>query len=173
MKLFKLRTNILLFLTIITFTFFSAWYFSKEPDSQVFRVKASKEFNKNFTRQEFIDFAKAGNTYPSMFTMKKGFVSPYFLQDLHVRINSNGHIKLNQNDVGTLADFNDLRLVLAAQFWHRTKNKDFKEGTNEIYKRVFVAASSSIEYEKVIKVIDALKETGAEPIVLQIDDLPN
>jgi hypothetical protein len=173
MKLFNLRTNILLFFTILSFTYFSSWYFSNKPVSQVIRVKASKEYNENFTKQEFLDFAKDGNTYPFMFAMNKGFYSPYSLEDLHVRINSNGKIKLNSDEAGTIADYELLKAKLGAVFWFKTKNKDFEEGTTEIHKRVFVDASGSIEYEKVIKVIDAIKEVGAEPIVLQIDDLPN
>jgi biopolymer transport protein ExbD len=41
----------------------------------------------------------------------------------------------------------------------------------KIEKTVFIKAPRSIDYGSVVKVIDAVKLAGADPISLQIDDL--
>jgi biopolymer transport protein ExbD len=41
-----------------------------------------------------------------------------------------------------------------------------------IEKTVFVKAPRSLPYGEVVKVIDAIKGAGANPVGLQVDDLP-
>jgi biopolymer transport protein ExbD len=41
-----------------------------------------------------------------------------------------------------------------------------------IEKTVFVKAPRSLHYGDVVKVIDAIKGAGANPVGLQVDDLP-
>jgi biopolymer transport protein ExbD len=41
-----------------------------------------------------------------------------------------------------------------------------------IEKTVFVKAPRSLKYGEVVKVIDAIKGAGANPVGLQVDDLP-
>ena len=50
-------------------------------------------------------------------------------------------------------------------------NLVYKEGTNEIEKTVFVKAPRAVKYGEVVKLIDAIKFAGAQPVGLQIDDL--
>jgi len=66
-------------------------------------------------------------------------------------------------------------------FRSRTKQRAYKIGMEtrsdipddqRIEKTVFIKASRSIRYGDVIRVIDAVKGAGANPIGLQIDDLP-
>jgi len=70
---------------------------------------------------------------------------------------------------------------LGCLFRNRTKQRAYKIGMetrshvpeeDRIEKTVFVKASRSIRYGDVIRVIDAVKGAGANPIGLQIDDLP-
>jgi len=42
-----------------------------------------------------------------------------------------------------------------------------------IEKTVFVKAPRTMKYGDVVKVIDAIKGAGANPVGLQVDDLPN
>jgi biopolymer transport protein ExbD len=48
---------------------------------------------------------------------------------------------------------------------------DLKE-EDRIEKTVFVKAPRSLRYGDVVKVIDAIKGAGANPVGLQVDDLP-
>ena len=50
-------------------------------------------------------------------------------------------------------------------------NNAFREGTNEVEKTVFIKAPKNINYGSVVKVIDAVKQAGADPVGLQIDEL--
>jgi biopolymer transport protein ExbD len=61
---------------------------------------------------------------------------------------------------------------LAQTFQDRERNGVYKEGTTEVEKTVFVKAPRSVKYGDVVKVFDAIKGSGAQPIGLQIDDLP-
>jgi biopolymer transport protein ExbD len=44
--------------------------------------------------------------------------------------------------------------------------------SQRIEKTVFVKAPRSVKYGDVVKVIDAIKGAGANPVGLQVDDLP-
>jgi biopolymer transport protein ExbD len=48
---------------------------------------------------------------------------------------------------------------------------DLKE-EDRIERTVFVKAPRSLRYGDVVKVIDAIKGAGANPVGLQVDDLP-
>jgi biopolymer transport protein ExbD len=56
-------------------------------------------------------------------------------------------------------------------FKTRETNGVFREGTNEVEKTIFIKSPTSVRYGDVVKVIDAAKMAGAQPIGLQIDDL--
>ncbi len=60
---------------------------------------------------------------------------------------------------------------LSEIFKERDTNGVFREGTNEVEKTVFIKSPRSVKYGDVVKVIDAVKLAGAQPIGLQIDDL--
>ena len=56
-------------------------------------------------------------------------------------------------------------------FKDREANGVFRENSNEIEKTVFIKAPKTVKYGDVVRVIDAAKVAGADPIGLQIDDL--
>ena len=60
---------------------------------------------------------------------------------------------------------------LSKIFKDRENNGVFREGTNEVEKTIFIKSPKSVRYGDVVKVIDAAKTAGAQPIGLQIDDL--
>ncbi|MEO7673801.1 MAG: biopolymer transporter ExbD [Pyrinomonadaceae bacterium] len=72
---------------------------------------------------------------------------------------------------GNVSDASPLTAKLAEIFKTRETNGVFREGTNEIEKTIFIKSPTSVRYGDVVKVIDAAKLAGAEPIGLQIDDL--
>ena len=73
--------------------------------------------------------------------------------------------------MGNVSDTNNLTNKLTEIFKERENNGVFREGTNEVEKTVFVKASRSLKYGDFVKVIDALKLAGSQPIGIQIDDL--
>ncbi len=81
-------------------------------------------------------------------------------------------ITLNNNEsLGDTSNTADLTNRLTAIFKEREANGSFREGTNEIEKTLFIKSPRSVRYGDVVKVIDAVKQAGAQPIGLQIDDL--
>jgi biopolymer transport protein ExbD len=91
---------------------------------------------------------------------------------LIVFINREGaKLRLNQDDIGDVSDTAPLTAKLEEVFKDRESRGVLREGTNEVEKTVFIKAPKSVKYGDVVKVIDAAKLAGAQPIGLQIDDL--
>lgn len=80
-------------------------------------------------------------------------------------------ITLNNDSVGSADDPSPLTTKLAEIFKARENNGVFREGTNQVEKTIFIKSPKSVRYGDVVKIIDAAKQAGAEPIGLQIDDL--
>lgn len=91
---------------------------------------------------------------------------------LVVTINrANRSIALNNEPMGTVDEPEALTARLAEEFKKRADTGVFRENTNEVEKTLFIKSPTSVLYGDVIKVIDAAKMAGAQPIGLQIDDL--
>lgn len=80
-------------------------------------------------------------------------------------------ITLNNEVVGDVTNTADLTTRLEAIFKERETGGVFREGTNEVEKTLFIKSPRSVKYGDVVKIIDAVKQAGAQPIGLQIDDL--
>jgi biopolymer transport protein ExbD len=91
---------------------------------------------------------------------------------LVVAINkSDRKITLNNDAMGDVSNAAPLTERLTAVFKEREAGGVFREGTNEVEKTLFIKSPRSIKYGDVVRVIDAAKQAGAQPIGLQIDDL--
>ena len=91
---------------------------------------------------------------------------------LVVTINSDYSLKLNtEKDYGTVREPQKLIERLQAVFVQREENGVFDESNQKIVKTVFIKAPRDLAYGEVVKVVDAIKIAGADPISLQIDDL--
>jgi biopolymer transport protein ExbD len=91
---------------------------------------------------------------------------------LVVAINRNNRtVTLNNEPAGSVDEPDALINTLKSIFTQREQNDVRREGTNEIEKTIFIKSPTSIKYGDVARVIDAVKEAGAQPIGLQIDDL--
>ena len=91
---------------------------------------------------------------------------------LVVAINRNNRtLTLNNEPAGSVDEPDALINNLKSVFSQREQNDVRREGTNEIEKTLFIKSPTSIKYGDVARVIDAVKEAGAQPIGLQIDDL--
>lgn len=82
-----------------------------------------------------------------------------------------GKLRLNTEDIGAVSDTEPLTAKLQEVFKDREARGVLREGTNEVEKTIFIKAPKSVKYGDVVKVIDAVKVAGAQPIGLQIDDL--
>ena len=100
---------------------------------------------------------------------------------LVVALDSDSTLKLNtENKLGTVEKPEDLTARLNEIFKDRLKNGAFAENLaarndlspfEKVQKTVFIKAPRSANYGNVVKIIDAVKLSGASPISLQIDDL--
>ena len=100
---------------------------------------------------------------------------------LVVSIGSDLQIKLNQDSLGSVNDTTPLAQRLYQVFQQRKDQRAYKVGMetrgdvkedDRIEKTVFVKAPRAAKYGDVVKVIDAIKGAGANPVGLQVDDLP-
>ncbi len=90
---------------------------------------------------------------------------------LVVTIAKDNKVTLNNESFGDTTDSSSLTTKLQSVFKERENNGTFREGTNEVEKTLFIKSPRSMKYGDVVKVIDAVKQAGAQPIGLQIDDL--
>jgi biopolymer transport protein ExbD len=81
-------------------------------------------------------------------------------------------IQLNTESMGDISDTQAITAKLTQIFKDRESNGVYREGTNEIEKTVFVKGPKTIKYGEVVKLIDAIKTAGAQPVGLQVDNLP-
>ena len=100
---------------------------------------------------------------------------------LVVSISSDLQLKLNQDALGSVNDTTQLSQRLLQVFQQRKEQRAYKVGMetrsdikedDRIEKTVFVKAPRAAKYGDVVKVIDAIKGAGANPVGLQVDDLP-
>jgi len=99
---------------------------------------------------------------------------------LVVSIANDLSIKLNQDNMGSVNDTTPLSNKLVQVFKERKETRAYKVGMEtsnvsedeKIEKTVFVKAPRALKYGEVVKVIDAIKGAGANPVGLQVDDLP-
>jgi len=85
--------------------------------------------------------------------------------------NADKKVTLNKEPAGDVSDASLLTERLSAIFKEREAQGAFREGTNEVEKTVFIKSPRSAKYGEVVRVLDAVKQAGAQPIGLQIDDL--
>ncbi len=85
-------------------------------------------------------------------------------------LETDGKMKLNYEDMGMISNPANLINKLSLVFKDREERGVFREGTNEVEKTVFLKVSKSGKYGDFIKLVEAVKRAGSEPIGIQIDD---
>ena len=99
------------------------------------------------------------------------FPDKYDPNTLLVAIERNRAISLNQREVAASPDETDaLSNELSRIFKERFENGDVDE-QGKVISVVFIKAPRDTEYGDVVRVIDAVKQAGAQPIALQLDRL--
>jgi biopolymer transport protein ExbD len=79
-----------------------------------------------------------------------------------VWVGDDGRLKLNSQEAGTTSDTSHLRAKLEHYFSER--------GDHYPGRTVFVKASRNLPYTEVMKVVDAAKSAGADPVGLEVAD---
>ncbi len=94
-------------------------------------------------------------------------------QTLVVVVGNDAGLRLNgETSLGTVDDPAKMIERLKAVFSQREANSELSPaGEGSIQRSVFVKAPSTLNYGSVARVVDAVKQSGADPIALQIDDL--
>ncbi|MCD9186187.1 MAG: hypothetical protein LUM44_07125 [Pyrinomonadaceae bacterium] len=159
----------------MTFLFlicFVAWNIvNKKPSVYVFKVNIPKAFNANYSDEELWEYVESGNEIPIDEFKKRNLGIPNYDRFLYVSLEKDGSLKINDQSFGNLENTDQLSNKLSEFFREREEMNVFDENTNNVVKDVIVKTSSSEKYENVVKVIDAVKIGGADPIILQIDGL--
>ena len=92
---------------------------------------------------------------------------------LEIDIDLTGKVTLNREPAGTTDNTRPLLKRLKRILAERERNRVYAPGGEEemrIAKAVFITAPSSARYAAVVRVINAIKAAGGNPIGLQIDD---
>jgi biopolymer transport protein ExbD len=100
---------------------------------------------------------------------------------LVVTVDLDRSLKLNGlTDMGTVDDMSKLNQRLVALFEERTKNHVYSDRmasrsdlpeSQRIERTVFLKAPRALPYGDIVRLIDGIKGSGAEPIGLQLDSL--
>lgn len=72
----------------------------------------------------------------------------------------------------TVENVESLKSYLTNLFSLREENKIFEPDSEKVLKAVVFRASRSSKYDEVFRLVEAIESSGAKPIVLPIDDLP-
>lgn len=92
---------------------------------------------------------------------------------LVVMINADRRLTVNRDSTGTVDDLTELKARLTGIFSQRENLKSFQAPAEPVYlKRVFVTADPSAKYGDLVKVIDAIKSGGADPIAIGYRNVP-
>ena len=89
---------------------------------------------------------------------------------LTVSLADAGKIKINNTDVGHISETRQLTELLSKTFREREINGVYEPGNWKVVKAVGINISHSVKHEEFIKIVDAVNQSGAEPIVLLFDD---
>jgi len=102
---------------------------------------------------------------------EKGNVKPNPLF-LMVSLSDSGGVTLNNEDYGGLTDLSGLIAKLKEVFHVREINGVFREGSFDVEKTVHIKAYRSAKFAEIIQLAKVLKDAGAGPISLLVDELP-
>ena len=95
----------------------------------------------------------------------------YYCNTLQVWINAEGRIFFSGVEFGNINNTTELVNELEQVFQNRTYHRMLAENSGEIDKKVVLVTTHSLKYGEIIKVIDAIKASGANQIVLGVNEL--
>lgn len=165
-------------LIIVCISLNSCFFEENEPQPEIFIVKVPPFYDEKFSPYgnylRFQDFlfppegiAKDEIAYPKAGDKQE---LPHDDSLLQVTINHGGDVTLNLEDAGNTADTNTLKARLTQLFRDRETAGVYETGTWKVVKAVGIKSAHSVKYAEFIKVVESVKQSGAEPIVLLFDD---
>jgi|GEM_PF-100790 len=86
-------------------------------------------------------------------------------------LDRDGRLTLNNENMETVFDTRKLVDRLSLVFKERENNGVFREESNEIEKTVYVKVPGSGKYGDFVRLVEAVKLSGSDPIFIQIDDI--
>lgn len=95
----------------------------------------------------------------------------YHARTLQMWVNAEGRVFINGDEFGSTKNTTELIEKLKQVFYDRTYHRMFAENSCEIDKKVVIVTTHSLKYGEIIKVIDAVKASGADPVVLDVKPL--
>jgi biopolymer transport protein ExbD len=145
----------------------------EETSNQVFLVKIPPFIDKNssdeLVYQSLIDYGILARPLSEM--RRRNIPLPNVCGHLFVSLENDGKIMLNMEENGSLENTSFLKHRLETIFRERAENRVYETGNDKIVKAVIIKIPLSRKYNDVVKLIETAKESGAEPIILQIDQL--
>ncbi|MCY7348606.1 MAG: hypothetical protein LH614_20645 [Pyrinomonadaceae bacterium] len=87
-----------------------------------------------------------------------------------ISVEEDGELKLNSYEIGSISETKPLTEQLETFFQERERLGVYETGSWKIVKAVGIQTAPSIKYGDFIKVVEAVKQSGADPIVLLFDD---
>ena len=172
MKLYSFRTFLALLMPILFIVSFTYWNVHEHKTIFTILVRVPLLPKQNETQEEFCWRSRKA-LFPQIEIPSP--IPPGLPHDdtfLVVSIEKDGIIKFNSENFGNLKDTKPLTERLCQIFSERTKFGVYESDSDRNVKAVVIKAPLSIHYGEVVKVVDAAKISGAEPVVLQIDELP-
>lgn len=88
---------------------------------------------------------------------------------LQVNLDEQGNLTLNSTSTGNISDTSRLTMVLVKLFEERREANVFTPNGQNIEKTVGLKLSATAKYSDLITIARAVKESGAEPIILLLD----
>lgn len=152
---------------------FSFW--TKEfntPHAHYVKVSPAVDFN-TLTDHEIIHYR--ADYFISYEDVKDRHIPfyEYHISTIQVWVNGEGRVFFNGFEFGNTSHTGELINKLSSVFRDRTYHRIFAENSGEIDKKVVVVAAHSLKYGEMTNVIDAIKTSGSDPIVLDSTDLKN
>ncbi len=141
-----------------------------QTEQTVIFVKVPPIYNDKLSREEnfyrFTHFLHPQTEIPN--PIPKGL--PNYDGLLHILIDEKGKITINSQDAGNVSNPDLLKEKLKTLFQERKENGVYEPNNWKVYKAVGIKADSSIKYGDFMKVLEAVKQSGAEPVVLSFDN---
>ena len=92
---------------------------------------------------------------------------------LVVSVTSDRKLVLNGDEMGTADDTSRLAQKLTDIFQMRAEMRAYRPGTKKVEKTTYIKAARSLSFGEVKQLMNLVKQAGADPTGLQIDDLPD
>ena len=158
------------FLLIIIFCFLISCSAEKPVEQTVIIVKVPSVFDGKLSREEkfwrYQHFLFPQIKIPD--PIPKGFPNDDSL--FSISIDEGGIVKLNSYEIGSVSETTVLTERLTEFFQEREKRGVYEPESWKVVKAVGIYTAPSIKYGDFMKVVEAVKRSGADPIVLLFDN---